>query len=51
MNPVGWDHDALDTISRDLDPEEPPPFRSGHDAFLEAEATYEGWDDLESHDE
>ena len=51
MNPAGWDHDALDIISRDSDLEEPPAHQSGHDAFLEVEASYEGWDDLESHDE
>lgn len=50
-NPIGWDDEAADIISRDNDLEEPPPFRSGHDAFLEVTASYEGWTDAEEHDE
>lgn len=42
--PTGWAEAAADIIARDGDPEEPPPFVSGHDAFLQAQAVYEGRD-------
>lgn len=50
-NPTGWDEAAADIIARDGDLEEPPPFRSGHDVFLEVEASYQGWTDPGEHDE
>ena len=43
-SPQGWDELAADIIARDGDLEEPPPFRSGHDAFLEVQAAYDGTD-------
>ena len=42
-NPAQWNEQAADIIARDGDMEEPPVYRSGHDAFLQVEADYEGW--------
>ena len=42
--PSGWAEECADIISRDNDLEEPPPFISGHDAFLQAQSEYEGVD-------
>ncbi len=50
MNPAGWDLEAAAIIARDGDLEEPPPFMSGHDAFLEVQAAYDGTD-IEAADE
>lgn len=50
-SPAGWSEAAADIIARDGDPEEPPPFRSGHDAFLDVQAAYQGFSDPEAADE
>ena len=42
--PTGWLEAAADIIARDGDKEEPPAFVSGHDAFLQVQAAYEGRD-------
>lgn len=50
-NPIGWDEAAAEIIARDDDLEEPPVYVSGHCAFLDCEARYQGWQDSEAHDE